>query len=152
MNYLGGAAVELQGSLERVAWLTVWVTFQTEDARRQGADSRWRAGVVAAREKDRAITEMAVCRKSHCRASDMWHPGQKPGHFSDFLHQGFGFFAHLLTGGFMSSVAVSFGCPFRSVLHSRVQTPATLSRADPRWVPLGQGTEKHEHSVSSSGV
>lgn len=52
----------------------------------------------------------------------------------------------------MSSIAVSFGCPFRSVSHPRVQTPVTLSREDPRWVPLGPGTEKHEHTVSPSGV
>lgn len=72
MNYLGGAAVELQGSLERVAWVTVWVTFQTErmledKGQTAGGEQEWRQ----LEKKTGQITEMALCRKSHCRASDM---------------------------------------------------------------------------------
>lgn len=72
MNYLGGAAVELQGSLERVAWVTVRVTFQTErmpedKGQTEGGEQAW--GQLE--KKTGQVMEMALCRKSHRRASDM---------------------------------------------------------------------------------
>lgn len=72
MNYLGGAAVELQGSLERVAWVTVRVTFQTErmpedKGQTAGGEQVW--GQLE--KKTGQVTEMALCGKSHRRASDM---------------------------------------------------------------------------------
>lgn len=57
----------------------------------------------------------------------------------DILYQVFGLFAHLLTDGFKSSTVC-------------IQVCFTLYFADPGAPSLGQGTEKNEHTVSSSDV
>ena len=69
VNYLGGAAVELQGSLERVAWVTVWVTERMPEDKGQtaGGELEWQQ----LEKKTGQVTEMALCHKSHRRASDM---------------------------------------------------------------------------------